>query len=171
MQLTVLVGAPGAGKSTLLSHLHDAGPLIADMDEILEGGALLGVPVATDDAAGTWPTYNRLWVRIVAMMARSHVPVLLSAPVTPAEWSRAVDQVGGPQLSTRFLLLDCADDVRVQRLATRGWPAAKIGAAIDDAGELRSLGLQALDTTSRSVSDVGADVISMVLPPCGRAAV
>ena len=170
MQLTVLLGAPGAGKTTLLVHLHGAGLLIADLDEILEDGSLLGVPVAFDDAADQWPAYNRLWVRIIAMMTRADVPVLLSAPFTPSEWKQAVAEVG-VDLSTSFVLLDCDDDVRTRRLEERGWPAAKVSGAVDDAEELRSLGLPALDTTTASVAEVGAALISLVLPHRRRSAV
>jgi hypothetical protein len=126
--------------------------------------------VASHDAAGQWPAYNRLWARIVNMMTRAHVPVLLSAPVTPSEWNRAVDEVGA-RLSTTFLLLDCADDLRARRLSERGWSATKVDCAIADASDLRELGLQVLDTTKRSVGDVGAELISLVLPRRGRTAV
>jgi broad-specificity NMP kinase len=163
MQLTVLLGAPGAGKTTLLSRLHTRTDLlVADMDEILEDGALLGVTVATDDAAAQWPAYNRLWVRILAMMTRAGVPVLLSAPVTPSEWQLAVDEVG-LAVPTGFVLLDCEDSVRSRRLGERGWSDSQIRDAVTDATELREFGLPVLDTTERSVADVGADLSRLVV--------
>lgn len=168
MQLTVLLGAPGAGKTTLLSSLHArAGLLVADMDEVLEDGALLGVPIASEGAALHWPAYNRLWVRIISMMTRVGVPVVLSAPVTPSEWDRAVAEVG-LAVPTSFVLLDCEDSVRSRRLDERGWSDARIRDAIADANELRELGLPVVDTTERSVADVGADLSSLVVPDRGR---
>jgi broad-specificity NMP kinase len=171
MQLTVLLGAPGAGKTTLLSHLHGrAGLLVADMDEILENGQLLGLPIASPDGAVHWPAYNRLWVRIIAMVTRAGVPVVLSAPVTPSEWNRSVAEVGLAMPAT-FVLLDCGKTERSRRLRERGWSAAQISAAITDATELRVLGLPVIDTTERPVAEAAADLSRLVVPDRGRNAV
>ena len=167
MQLTVLLGAPGAGKTTLLSHLRGGDLLVADMDEILEDGALLGVPVASGSGAAHWPAYNRLWVRIASMMTRAGVPVLLSSPVTPSEWDTAVAEVGEP-VPTTFVLLDCEDGVRSQRLEERRWSAEQITDALADAAALRDFGLPVLDSTARPVTDVAADLTSLVVPDRGR---
>jgi hypothetical protein len=168
MQLTVVLGAPGAGKTTLLTHLRfRADLLVADMDEILEDGGLLGIPIAAEHAAAHWPAYNRLWVRIISMMTRSGVPVLLSAPVTPLEWHTAVDDVG-LSVPTSFALLDCEDGVRSRRLHERGWSDRQISDAIADAADLRRNGLPVLDTTDRPVADVGADLSSLVVRDGGR---
>jgi hypothetical protein len=167
MQLTVLLGAPAAGKTTLLSHLRDdAALLIADMDEILEDGALLGVPVASERGAPHWPAYNRLWVRIISMMTRAGHPVLLSAPVTPSEWATAVADVG-TVLPTGFLLLDCEDDVRTARLAERGWSPGRISDAVADAAALRQFGLPVLDSSSRPVAGVAAELCALLVPDRG----
>jgi broad-specificity NMP kinase len=168
MQLTVVVGAPGAGKTTLLSHLGARTDLlVADMDQILEGGALLGVRIASERAVDHWPAYNRLWVRIIAMLTRAGPPVVLSAPLTPSEWDRAVHEVG-LVVATSFVLLDCEDSVRSHRLEARGWSDHQISDAIADATELRELGLHSLDTTEQSVADVGAALRSLVVRDRGR---
>ena len=167
MQLTVLLGAPGAGKTTLLSHLRGGDLLVADMDEILEDGELLGVPVASGSGAAQWPAYNRLWVRIVSIMTRTRVPALLSAPVTPSEWETAVADVGVP-VPTTFVLLDCEDGVRSRRLKERRWSTQQISEALADAAELRDFDLAVLDSTARSVAEVAADLTSMVVPDQGR---
>lgn len=169
MQLTVLLGAPGAGKTTLLSQLHGhAGLLVADMDEILEGGRLMGLAIASPDGAEHWPAFNRLWVRIIAMMTRAGVPVLLSAPVTPSELDKAVAEVGLALPMPTFVLLDCEHSVRSRRLRERGWSAAQISDAITDADGLRALDLPVLDTTERPVADVAADLSRLVVPDRGR---
>jgi hypothetical protein len=167
MQLTVLLGAPGAGKTTLLSHLRaDADFLVADMDEILEDGAVLGVRVASDRGASHWPAYNRLWVRVISMVTRAGLPVLLSAPVTPCEWTNAVAEVG-MVAPTEFLLLDCEDGVRASRLAERGWSSPRISAAVDDAAALRRFDLRVLDGTARPVADVAAELRGLLVPGRG----
>jgi len=104
--LFVLAGAPGAGKTTLLPHLIEQsdGLVVIDMDEILEDGALLGVPIATSEADPIWPAYNRLWHRFLEIVRRSGSPVLMLSP-TPAP-----GEVAGPDddsVRERWALLDC----------------------------------------------------------------
>jgi predicted kinase len=168
VHLAVLLGAPGAGKTTLLRHLHGRPMLVADMDEILEDGALLGAPIASPEGAGSWPAYNRLWARIIAMIVRANVPVVLSAPVTPSEWRDAATDAG-LDVPTTFLLLDCADDVRSRRLAERAWSASRIGEAVADAAALRELGLPVLDSTSATAPALADELSRMVLPCTGTA--
>src|SRR5690625_7083895 len=61
-----IAAPPGTGKSAVLPHLvaraHGAA-VVADIDEILEQGHLLGVPIADPAAAEAWPAYDRLWDR------------------------------------------------------------------------------------------------------------
>src|ERR1700712_481668 len=127
--LFVLAGAPGSGKTTLLPHLiEQAGRLVViDMDEILEDGALLGVPIATSDAAPIWPAYNRLWGRFLEIVQRSGAPVLMLSPTpSPGE----VDGRDADAASERWALLDCPDETRRSRLAARGWTEEQIGDAL-----------------------------------------
>lgn len=51
--LHLLAGAPASGKTTLLPHLIRAagGLVVMDMDELLEDGTLIGVPIADPAAA------------------------------------------------------------------------------------------------------------------------
>ncbi len=136
--LLVLAGAPGAGKTTLLPHLIEqaAGLVVIDMDEILEDGALLGVPIATADAAPIWPAYNRLWNRFLDIVRRSGSAVLMLSP-TPSP-----GEVDGPDSDAargQWALLDCPDEIRRARLAARGWTEAQIADAMTDARTTRAL--------------------------------
>ncbi|MBB6551054.1 AAA family ATPase [Nonomuraea rubra] len=130
--LFLLAGAPGSGKTTLLPHLLRAadGLVVMDMDELLEDGTLLGVPIAEPEAAPVWPAYDRLWGRVVSMVRRAGHPVLLMCPIPDAaelapgaRWERQV----------RWALLDCPDDERVRRLRERGAPQEWIDDAVADA--------------------------------------
>src|SRR5690625_2635819 len=75
-----IAAPPGTGKSAVLPHLvaraHGAA-VVADIDEILEEGHLLGVPIADPSAAAAWPAYDRLWDRITGLVTRAGPPMIL----------------------------------------------------------------------------------------------
>ncbi|MER5323010.1 PEP-utilizing enzyme [Streptosporangium roseum] len=136
--LYLLAGAPGAGKTTLLPYLLRAadGLVVMDMDELLEDGELIGVPIAEPEAAPVWPAYDRLWRRIVTMVRRVGHPVLLMCPIPDAaevppgvRWDEPV----------HWALLDCPDDERARRLRERGAPQEWIDDALADAAQGREL--------------------------------
>lgn len=136
--LFVLAGAPGAGKTTLLPHLieQSEGLVVIDMDEILEDGALLGVPIATPDAAPIWPAYNRLWDRFLDIVRRSGSPVLMLSPTpSPGE----VDGPDADSAGEHWALLDCPDEIRRSRLAARGWTEEQTADAMTDAHATKPL--------------------------------
>lgn len=143
--LFVLAGAPGAGKTTLAPRLIDkaVGPVVVDMDEVLEDGALLGVPIAHPEAAPNWPAYNRMWRRVLAIIRRAGHPVVLLCPIPSPEemaeralWDEPV----------HWALLDCDDQLRLDRLRGRGWPRDWIDDAMTDA----RLGRELLGTVFRT---------------------
>jgi ABC-type cobalamin/Fe3+-siderophores transport system ATPase subunit len=144
--LFVLAGAPGSGKTTLLPHLIEQsdGIVVIDMDEILEEGALLGVPIATSEAAPIWPAYNRLWDRFVEIVRRSGSPVLMLSPAP------SPDEVNGHDadpVRERWALLDCPDEMRRSRLDARGWTEDQIADAMADAHATRALISKVFDGT------------------------
>ncbi len=136
--MRLLAGAPGAGKTTLLPHLLRAadGLVVMDMDELLEDGALLGIPIAEPAAAPVWPAYDRLWGRVVTMVRRAGHPVLLLCPIPDADELAPGARWDGP---VRWALLDCPDEERLRRLRERGAPAEWIGGAVADAAQGRAL--------------------------------
>jgi hypothetical protein len=138
--LYAVSGAPGSGKSTILAELLKtaAGTVVMDIDELLEDGQLLGVPIAVPEAAPIWPAYRRMWQQIIDMPRRAGHPVLLLSPNTP-------DEIPLPG-ATACLLLDCADDLRAERLRARGDSDRQIEAALEDARHYRSL----FDTTLKT---------------------
>lgn len=136
--LHLLTGAPGVGKTTLLPYLLEAagGVVVADMDELLDDGNLLGVPIAVPEAAPIWPAYNRMWGRVVGLPRRAGHPVVLLCPVPDADELADGALWEGP---IRWALLDCADQLRVRRLRARGWTQDLVDDALADAAQGRSL--------------------------------
>ncbi|MFJ2811544.1 AAA family ATPase [Kitasatospora sp. NPDC087271] len=158
----LITGAPGAGKSTLLGRLRERPVTVVDFDELPDDdGRLLGIDITSPDASGIWPDYNRLWVRIAGMLARGGGPVLVSCPITPAEWeAAAADVPDAPEVV--WARLDCADHDRRVRLAARGWSAEQVEEAVQDADELRELVPMAFTSSDRAPAEVAEDVLRWI---------
>lgn len=164
--LFVLAGAPGAGKTTLLPHLIRAarGPVIMDMDELLEDGALLGVPIAVPEAAPVWPAYDRMWVKITTMTRRAGHPVVLLCPGPgPDEVETSRRAMGEP---VYFALLDCPDDVRRDRLRPRGWSDERLDEAVDDAAQARRVFPTVFDSDAAEPAALAQRILSWVTDTC-----
>lgn len=133
--LFLLSGASGTGKTTLVPHLarQARGLVVLELDDLLEDGGVLGVPIATPQAAPIWPAYNRLWHRITRAVRRSGTPVLLLAP-PPDE---GVDDVWSGEADLHRALLDCAPKEQARRLRARGWSADEVEGAVLDAEQVR----------------------------------
>lgn len=139
--LFVVVGAPGSGKSAVVGAVRARlpGVVVIDMDEFLEpAGALAAADLTV--AAGHWPAYDALCLRLVGTVVDSGVNCLLLTPMDP-------DQVGDRFRQITWAVLDCPDDTRRERLRHRPMGAATIEDAIADARALRRLGLPTLEST------------------------
>lgn len=134
--LFLLSGAAGTGKTTLVPHLARLarGVVVLDMDDILEEGNVLGVPIATPSAAPIWPAYNRLWHRLTLAIRRSGVPVLLLAPPPDADGPL---EVWAQDRDLHWALFDCAAEEQRRRLRARGWPPGEVDGAVLDAEQAR----------------------------------
>jgi ABC-type cobalamin/Fe3+-siderophores transport system ATPase subunit len=138
--ITAVLGAPGSGKSTLASLLVPLLPahVVLDWDSFMSPAAMLAGRDIRQHPA-TWPAYRQLVHTIVAAVA--HLPVVLFTVCTPRELT------GWP--IDAWLLLDCADQERRQRLTPQADPEMAED-AIQDAHEYRELGLRTIDTTGWS---------------------
>ena len=153
-----VTGAPGAGKSAVAAPLARLIPdfAVLDMDVLLEpAGALARVDLRADGAANLWPAYNDLWIRLAAELAKVR-PVLLLGPLIPRE----VDHTASRRRLLRidWVLLDCSNGTRRERLGERGYGPAAIERAIVDAEETRGLGLDAIATDGRTPEQTASDV-------------
>jgi len=149
--LTIVLGAPGAGKTTVAARLRTKLPAhaVIDWDDFMPAvEALAGCDVRT--APALWAPYRELVRSIVVSMGG--VPTVLFGVCTPDEltaWPNA-----------HWILLDCEDEERRQRLGDR--PAHEAEDAVADAVEYRRLGLPVLDTSGRRVEDVALDLARLI---------
>ncbi|MFC7373750.1 MULTISPECIES: hypothetical protein [unclassified Brachybacterium] len=132
-ELVRIAAPPGTGKTTVLPHLVELAhgrAAVADIDEILQDGKLLGVRIADPTAAPIWPAYDRLWNRISDIVTRAGFPMLLFTQVPGPEQDPA---------DLRLLGWEVDDDVRTARLRARSESELLTDDARQDAAMLRQI--------------------------------
>lgn len=159
--LYMVTGAPGVGKTTLVPALVRLGRgiVVMDQDELLEDGALIGVPIADLDAAPIWPAYNRMWQRIIDMVRRAgHPVILLSTPPSPADLAASRDSDG----AVHWILLDCDDQLRLTRLREREWSQEWIDDAMADAAQSREFIPTVITTDDENTEQIARRILAWV---------
>jgi hypothetical protein len=150
--INYVLGAPGSGKSSIVPLLRELlpGRVVLDWDAFMvPAGELAGAPIP--QTPQTWEPYGRL-VRAVGEAIHPADMVLLGV-CTPDELT---DWPAGP-----WMLLDCSDPVRRQRLDVREDPDETEDALVD-ARNYRALGLPTIDTTNLAPGEVARAVASMI---------
>jgi predicted kinase len=153
--LTMVLGAPGSGKTTITPVLRRLLPrhVVIDWDDFMSAAARLSgreVPSSPE----LWDPYRQL-VRSIVESVLPVAQVVVFGVSTPDEL------VDWPSAS--WVLLDCDDDERAERLAARN--AGDANEAIVDATSYRRLGLPVVDTSRRPVEDIAAQLAEMITPP------
>ena len=125
--------------------------MVLDWDIFMEpAAALAGRQIVGHPE--TWLGYRQLVGAVVATLA--HLPVVLLTVCTP-------DELAGWPIDA-WMLLDCSDQERQQRLAGQA-RQDRLAEGIHDAAEDRSLGLPVIDTTGHTPAEVAADLARLVL--------
>jgi hypothetical protein len=169
--LFVVTGASGSGKTAILAPL--AAALAADCvtfdaDMLLDAAGALsrGQPI-------DWSAFHAALLAIAHGVAQSGRPTVLLAPLRPGtlESLPAGRWVG----EIRYLVLDCPDDVRRQRMASRPpWRLHDLDEQVSWGRWLRAHVPDRVDTTQGTPADSAAAVAAWVrrqlsLPATGPA--
>jgi hypothetical protein len=142
--VAMVLGAPGSGKTSVVPGLQLAMPefIVFDWDVFMAPvGDLVGRDVRASPEL--WPSYQAL-IRTFVDATRP-LPLVILGPCTPSElrdWP-----------ISRWLLLDCSDDVRRERLEGR-MTGQELDAALIDARRYRMLDLEVLDTSALAPDQV-----------------
>ena len=127
--LLVVTGASGSGKSTLFPPLAQelAGEAaVFDIDWLIDPFAM-----QADGAGLHWPAVRAAWLSVASALAHAALPTVLLAPLAPEHLDSLPQRrwVG----ALHFFLLDCADEVRRERLDARPpWRGRERTRAIDE---------------------------------------
>lgn len=134
LKLAIITGAPGAGKSLAVKKLRELAHdfLVFDMDDLLGVASELAQTDVTHDAS-RWPAYRKVWLELLVAVAKNGKLPVLFGPIDKQDLAGL--RTG---LELHYLLLDCPDALRRERLNQRGWTEAQILEALEDAGALRA---------------------------------
>src|SRR5580658_1573472 len=158
--LFVVTGASGSGKTAVLAPLARvlAGRCVTfDVDWLLDAARDLG-----DGPPIRWPAFQEAWLAIAHGVAQSGMPTVLLGPFIPRQLEdlyarRWVSDV-------YFSLLDCPDDVRRERIATRPkWRSRDVDGQVGFARWLRDNVDQQFDTNAGTPEDTALAISAWVI--------
>ncbi len=156
----IVTGAPGAGKTTVLEELLRLRTdyIVVDGDWLLGAASTLAKASVISDRS-TWRPYRALWFEVLhAIVRNGRTPVLFAAiDEGDVEELGDIAWCGG----IAWLLLDCSDSVRRERLLRReGWTVVMIDDALADAAALRVAVQRRVDTGAQSPGQVAQAILS-----------
>jgi hypothetical protein len=164
-RLHIVTGAPGSGKSTALNaFLRIQSPYLAfDIDWLtVSASQLAGRDIIFDRT--TWPSYNAVWFDVLHAIHKNSKIAVFFAPLD----QRDVAAYGQPAWCDRieWLLLDCADTIRYDRLQRRaGWTTDMIAESILDAQVLRQQIVERIDTNTYTPDEVATTILTWLARP------
>jgi hypothetical protein len=156
-KLFIATGAPGAGKSAVLEVLLQQSPryIFFDIDWLSKvASELAGKSIYFERS--TWQAYARVWFSVLDAVYKNGKTPVLFAPFDKDD----IAHYGVPEWcdGVEWLLLDCSDDTRSQRLRGREWPAERIEEALQDARKLRETIPDQLDTSTSAPAEAAQRV-------------
>ncbi len=155
--LYLVAGAPGAGKSVATEALLglESPFVFLDIDWLVApASALYGQDIRFSPES--WSPYGELWFSVLHAVYQNGLTPVLFTPSDPSDYDEALpDWCGGLE----WLLLDCADDVRLERLHGRGWQGERLAEAFQDAALMRQLIPRRVDTGILNPYEVAGQVL------------
>jgi len=156
----VVTGASGSGKSAVHGELARrlAGRCVTfDVDWLIDPANALshGRPIE-------WSAVRDAWLSVAHGVAQAGMPTVLLGPLIPDHLANLpARRWVGP---AHFLVLDCADDVRRERIEARPrWRGRGIAEQIEFARWLRAHVADRVDTSMGTVGDAATAIASWVL--------
>jgi hypothetical protein len=157
--LFVVTGASAAGKTTVLPHLVPrlAGRcLVFDVDWLIDplGRAAHGGEI-------DWASFRDAWLYVAHAVAQNGLPTLLLGPLIPEHLEGLPGRSGVGEI--HYLVLDCPDDLRRQRIEARPrWRGRDIRAQTEFGRWLRENLAPVIDTSTQSPAEVASEVAAWV---------
>jgi hypothetical protein len=157
--LFVVTGASGSGKTTIFPELLRclAGRcLVFDVDWLIDplGRAAKGGEI-------DWAAFRDAWLHVAHGVAQNGLPTLLLGPFIPEHLEELPGRSGVGEI--HFLVLDCPDDLRRQRIEARpAWRSRDIIAQTEFGRWLRKNLAPVIDTSTQSPAEVAAEVAAWV---------
>ncbi len=157
--LFVVTGASGSGKTAVLAPLARrlrGRCVVFDADLLLDAaGALSG------DRPIDWPAFRAAWLAVAHGAAQSGLPAVLLGPFIPAHLDALpARRWTGP---IRFLVLDCPDELRRDRINARPrWRARDLDEQVEFGRWLRRNIPDRVDTSRGAPDDTAAAVAAWV---------
>lgn len=151
-------GAPGSGKTTVVEKLLEkpSAFVFFDIDWLADpASALVGQNIRF--APETWSAYGDVWLGVLHAVIKNGLTPVLLTPADPSDFaSRALpDWCAG----ISWLLLDCNDKTRLERLRRSGWEEERLQDALQDAATMRPLILDHVDTGASSPDEVALSIL------------
>jgi hypothetical protein len=153
--LFVVTGASGSGKTTVLPQLARrlAGQcLVFDVDWLIDplGRAAHGGEI-------DWAAFRDTWLYVAHGVAQNGLPTLLLGPLIPDHLDGLPGRSGVGEI--HYLVLDCPDDLRRQRIEARpAWRRRDIPAQTEFGRWLRQNLAPVIDTSTRTPDEVADEV-------------
>jgi hypothetical protein len=158
----LVTGAPGSGNSaTLAAFLElESDYLAFDIDWlVLTASHLAGRNVIFDKSTSL--PYRFLWFDVLRCVCRNRRRPILFSPFDRRDTGDLGDLGWHPVI--HWLLLDCADDDRRERLRRRDdWTQRMIDEAIEDAAYLRQTVPNRIHTGAHPVEEVARTILDWV---------
>ncbi|MDQ3929300.1 MAG: chloramphenicol phosphotransferase CPT family protein [Chloroflexota bacterium] len=158
--LFVVTGAPGSGKTTAAeAFLGLSSPYLAfDIDWLgVVASDLAGKNIFLDTS--TWRPYGALWFEVLHCVYRNGRIAVFFTPGDPGDF--AWHSLPSWCERVEWLLLDCDDRVRCERLRARPeWTDDMVQEAIEDAHALRLMVDTKVDTGRHTPAEVAEAILS-----------